>query len=352
MANHKNQHFVPRRLLKPFSLDGEGKAINLYAINKDLLVSDAPVKSQCARNYLYDEDGKIEAELAEIEGGYGKAVGRVVTGDETEDDLKSLRFFAYLQLRRTEIAAHRLRAIDEGLFEEIFGKDEPEKQPDRYYMLQSLDICGKTKDRIEDLKVRIIENRTNVEFVISDDPAVYTNRFAAQKQNKAGFGLMSSGLLLTMPLTTKLALICYDGLVYTAHDLEKGRIILAKHKDVEALNELQYLRATSCIYYSSWDSCEYVQKQFEAAKPHRTSEFAVFAHYIPIDEEENTYRQVSKKEAKAAGKSIIHSTFKYPTPSAWLSKLSFRNKPKTFTNGTAVGHVRKEDWLREAGSFG
>ena len=55
MANLKNQHFVPRCLLKPFTQDGEGKAINVYNIRHDKLIQNAPVKGQCARDYLYGE---------------------------------------------------------------------------------------------------------------------------------------------------------------------------------------------------------------------------------------------------------------------------------------------------------
>ena len=45
MPAHKNQHFVPRCALKPFSLDGNGKAINLFNIKSKLAIENAPVKT-------------------------------------------------------------------------------------------------------------------------------------------------------------------------------------------------------------------------------------------------------------------------------------------------------------------
>ena len=56
MAELKNQHFVPRCLLKPFSFKGEGRWIELYNIRHDKLIERAAVKGQCARNYLYGKE--------------------------------------------------------------------------------------------------------------------------------------------------------------------------------------------------------------------------------------------------------------------------------------------------------
>lgn len=116
MTDKKNNHFVPRCHLKPFSLNEEGKAINLYTSVKQLLVPKAPVKSQCARDYFYGTDGLLETELEQIEGDYAAAVR---PGEETDDDLSLLRFFSYLQLRRTEIAMTRLKEAEEVMLNDV-----------------------------------------------------------------------------------------------------------------------------------------------------------------------------------------------------------------------------------------
>ncbi len=52
MPDNKNQrcHF------KPFTLNEEGKAINLYTSVKQRLIPKVPVKSQCARDYFNGVD--------------------------------------------------------------------------------------------------------------------------------------------------------------------------------------------------------------------------------------------------------------------------------------------------------
>lgn len=349
MADHKNQHFVPRCVLKPFTLNNEDKAINLYTLRADRLIENAPVKHQCARDYLYGEDGVIEAGLAQLEGQYVAVHDRLRGGADTEDDRSQLRFFAYLQLRRTEIAIQRLKASEQGMFQEIFGDNESEHPPLRFYMVESLKTCFDTKEKIEDLKVCIVENRTDIDFVICDDPAVYTNRYAAEKIKREMFGVMSSGLILGMPISPKLAVLCYDGLVYEPVNVENGRVILTAAEDAEALNELQYLRARGSVYFSLWENCDYVREQFMKCRDRRVEEFAVFEHLIPMKTTKNdvVFKAGTAEEAKNAGTSIIRSYFKYPTPSRWISELPFRKAITIYTNGSEAGYVRKEEWLKE-----
>jgi hypothetical protein len=349
MPDLKNQHFVPRCLLKPFSLRGEGRSISLYNIRQDKQVERAPVKGQCARNYLYGEDGKIEQSLSRIEGSFSQTRARIMAGGYDQRDLRDLSFFMYLQYRRTEMAARRLKESYELMNEEIYeGENAPPIPSDHMLVMESLQFCLQTRHDIEDLKVRVIENRTKIDFVISDDPAIFTNRFAAQKLGGESFGVASSGLLLVMPLAPKFAVICYDGLVYMVPDLVGGRIVIKKVEAVEALNEFQNLKAAENIYFSNWHDRDYVRAQFLAVKDTRPKEWSTIKHLVfdGEDEQGERYREGTLAEAKNAGKSLIKMSFKYPQPSRWFPPLKFRPKPKTFYEGTGVGHVRKEEWLR------
>jgi len=358
MPDLKNQHFVPRCLLRPFTHQGGGRAVNLYNIRHDRLIERASVKGQCARNYLYGKDGKIERSLARVEGPFNLLRARVMDGGNDPTDLHDLTFFAYLQLRRTEMAVQRLKESYELMTAGMLqGIEAPPPPSDHSLIVESLLVCLHTRQNIEDLKVRIVENRTDIDFVICDDPSIFMNRFAAQKLGDAGFGVISSGLILTMPIAPKFAVLCYDGQVYTVSDLVGGRVILRDDAAVEALNELQFLKAAENIYFNEWDDREYVRNQFLTFKDNRPSAWSTVTHLVPIREgEEGTrygikgeserYRVGTLEEAKQAGTSLIKMSFKYPVPTQWFPPLKFRSKPKTFYEGTGVGHVRKEEWLR------
>src|SRR5439155_750653 len=60
MATNKNQHFVPRCYLRPFTLDSGGLAITLLNIDRMKFVEGAPVKHQCSGDYFYGEDLALE----------------------------------------------------------------------------------------------------------------------------------------------------------------------------------------------------------------------------------------------------------------------------------------------------
>jgi hypothetical protein len=353
MAKLKNQHFVPRCLLNPFTYQSEGRAINLYNIRGERLIERAPVKGQCARDYLYGKDGKIETSLSRIEGSFNSTRERVVVGGDDEQNRRDLNFFAYLQHLRTDMAARRLKEMYEKMLltEGNFGIDTPKIPSNHMLVMLSLRLCVQSRRYIEDLKVRVIENRTNIDFVISDDPAVLINRFAAQKLNGAGFGVSSAGLIMTMPIAPKFAVICYDGQVYTVPELLADRIIVTEQEAVEALNELQFLKAGENIYFSKWEDCDYVQTQFSSVKSARSETWSALTHLVPDDKGQyqhdgQRYRVGTREEARAAGVSLIKTSFKYPQPTRWFPPLKFRPNPKFFYEGTGVGHVRKVEWLR------
>ncbi len=60
MAFNKNQHFVPRCYLKPFTEDGEDKAISLFNLDRAQAIHGAPIKGQCSGDYFYGDDGAFE----------------------------------------------------------------------------------------------------------------------------------------------------------------------------------------------------------------------------------------------------------------------------------------------------
>lgn len=52
MAINKNQHFVPRCHLRPFTLGAAGLAINLINLDRKVLIPNAPVNNQCSKDLL------------------------------------------------------------------------------------------------------------------------------------------------------------------------------------------------------------------------------------------------------------------------------------------------------------
>jgi hypothetical protein len=202
--------------------------------------------------------------------------------------------------------------------------------------------------RAGDLKFIILRNTTTVDFITSDNPAVVTNRYHFDKKMMGGFGVVNSGYLLALPITPKLAAFYFDIGVYTVSIARGTRFVdLNSAMDVDAINHLQCLSANKNLYFSSWESRDSIAFSATAAaknrlQPKHEVETLVRDSTLPGE----AYRKGSEDEEAASKEVVIRSSFTALRPSFWPSFLRYQRKPTTFSNGTAVGNVRKKEWLR------
>src|SRR3546814_61237 len=106
MADNKNQHFVPRVHLRPFTVNGEGLAINLFNLDRMKAIPNAPVRNQCSGDYFYGQNKLLENAINFIEDPYGPIVRHLSDGGAVGSAVKVvLKRFIYLQYLRTEAAS-------------------------------------------------------------------------------------------------------------------------------------------------------------------------------------------------------------------------------------------------------
>ena len=210
MADNKNQHFVPKAHLKPFSVRGEGSAIHLFNLDRAQIFCDAPVKNQCARDYFYGQDARLERAIQLVEGEYARCVSSLHEPGTFVGEVHAtiLRRFAYLQHLRTEAAAQRSAELAFTITD-VRGADIEQptfKEAVRNAVIDAMRYYAETMDIIDDLKVRIVRNITSDPFITSDDPAVLANRWHQQDMRALhrSFGIVSAGLVLFLPLSPTL----------------------------------------------------------------------------------------------------------------------------------------------------
>ena len=366
MPAHKNQHFVPRCALKPFTLDGGGKAINVFNISANRAIANAPVKGQCARDYLYaKEDLAGENLLITLEGHYAHIAASLSADSAlSPTDVALLKMLMIVQMRRTELAIQQMREFTSGAADIIFARAPEQKpkdtRPDRQVMWQSMRTAAELMDYVLDLKLVIFRNKTAVDFVTSDNPALLTNRFHFQKLKENKFGISNSGAILSMPLSPRLSAFGYDTGIYVLPNASGTQFIdLTNESDCTAINQLQYLSASKNIYFRQWAEASRIESEVEAVSQKRSKAGPMFIQYIPDDNARRPvlrrrdpktgnmkkYRLATPEDEKTARSSLIFASFVFAEPSLWPSKLRFRDKPKYFYNGSAVGHVRRSEWL-------
>ena len=344
MPAHKNQHFVPRCHLKPFTLNGEGLAINLFNLSRARAVQNAPVKKQCARGYLHGT-GMTEHALAVVEGEYSRFLIKLTGGEApTERDYTDLRFFMFLQSMRTESAVMGARAAIDGLKREM-PEDEldlksADDEPQSFWMLHTLEVCVNSTDYVDDLKVVIVRNATDRNFVTSDNPAFLTNRYQIQRLGRQSFGYMHAGAMIAMPLTPRMYALCYDGAVYTIprgtgeYWVEADRLA-----DIHALNVVQYLSAAQNLYFRSWDERTVIAEEAKGVANERAKEKLRFYTF------DREHQSVGEADGSTQPETVTGFEAFNPCPPIWPSFIKYRAKPKTFSDGSSLGAVRKREWL-------
>ncbi|WP_158703143.1 DUF4238 domain-containing protein [Pseudomonas chlororaphis] len=346
MASNKNQHFVPRCYLRPFTHRGEGLAISLFNIDRRRYIKSAPVKNQCSRDYFYGEDLVIERWLQRFEGSYAAGLSEILrVGYELTDAHRDLlRNFCLLQYLRTEAASRRTVEMSVSIEKVV----DSSSHFLRATIIEAVQIAMRAfhdaRMSIDDLKVCLIRNRTSLPFVTSDDPAVMTNRWHQQDRRVRGVapGLASSGALLMLPLSPEILCLAYDGDVYSV-DHKNGWVEVKRESDIYAFNQHQFLNCGANIYFRDWTNLEHLCDAYDTASPlrpearHRLN-YAVFDR---IEDGQKVFRAIDPVDAKQHENALIHTEAIYPRPDAWPQQISWRRGGAAYTNGTAGGYLRR-----------
>jgi hypothetical protein len=93
------------------------------------------------------------------------------------------------------------------------------------------------------------------------------NRFYSQRLSARwrAAGIRNAGIMFVLPLSPKFLAFSYDGDVYTCDGRINGIVPTEKTSDVEALNLLQFMKASESIYFANWADGEKIRVAFEAA---------------------------------------------------------------------------------------
>lgn len=357
MPANKNQHFVPRAYLKPFTLDREGKAINLYNIGRAMGLEGAPVKSQCSGDYFYGKDLEIENGLKVIETAYGAFVSRASTDGYalSDRDARIILAFWLVQHVRTEAEAKADLEISLEV-EGIVGAPEVFTKPTLAETVQLL--MSSFQDHTEelfDLSVVLVRNRSDIPFFTSDHPAVMTNRWMQKDARSLGLshGIQSAGLLCILPITPEVMAIGYDGGVYSIPS-KNGWADFRADSDAESFNALQVMVAGKNLYFRDWTQLQRIAEQVNTHTEYRTRPRHRISQYVQEDAPGGETRFVLAKspEALSGARRVMMDIHIYrPYPPSWPSILKWRPSGAVYWDGSAMGYVRRYIAARHGGHF-
>lgn len=345
MASNKNQHFVPRCYLRPFTIDAGNVAINIVNIDRQRLIEGAPVKHQCSGDYFYGTDPVLEGAIQATETGYAAALRQIFAPGFSLTQAHRLllcRFWLFQHLR-TKSAS--LRAVEMAqATEAVVGTEIPNfRLGIKEAVRMSMQVFAEEMRIVDDLRMVLIRNRTGTPFVTSDDPAILANRWFTESARTRGksFGIHSAGALAMLPLSPYVLCLGYDGDVYSIPH-EAGWVDVRSDKDIEALNQHQLLNCRANIFVRDAGHGEYVAHAFQRIKGRRptarhTIQYAVLDHR---DGGYARYRVIDRNEAKEHQEAMIHTQTNQAVPDSWPRQISYRQRGAVFTNDTGLGFVR------------
>lgn len=356
MASNKNQHFVPRCYLKEFTHASENKAINVYNIDRGLCIPLAPVKNQCSRDYFYGKDEQLEIAIQTVEGAYGSVIRDIISTPRILNERHKivLKRFWLLQHLRTESAARQSVEMSNGMTEVAGIKGEEFNLGIKEAVITAMKLYANNMKVIDDLKICLIFNKTEIPFVTSDNPAVLTNRWHLNDSRTKfkSFGLTTSGNLLLLPLTPKIICVAYDSDVYS-FTLKNGWANIFRADDVKAFNQHQFLNCSANIYFKNMEHDSFVRDSFRDAmgnRPHQRCRI----NYAVLDFNKDGYsyyKVIDPATAENHQEAIIHSEIIHPLPVSWPSIIHWRNKGTVYTNGTGLGYLRRYHILPQHEGF-
>lgn len=354
MGANRSHHYVPKCYLRNFAESTGQKTISLFNVRQRKVIKGAPIKSQCARDFLYGRD-ELEFHLSEIEGRYAEWITRGILARPPrliEDIDVFCRFFAIIQYMRTEAHAARMRAhfsltttladipIDSQF---LAGMD----MSDTALARDGINFALQLRPHLDDLKFALLDNRSSENFLTCDDPVVMTNRLYFQRVGDSNFGLGSAGTIFYLPLSPKVAMVLYDGDVYAPRKRSPQWVTCSQVSDVRALNDLIFLKARENVYFGSPD--DFSHDHFQQVESARIAHWERGKVLVQVDENEHGRIFRESDELLPDGASVIWTSQQHPRPLRWPKVLPFKTPAFGYSNGSGMGYMRRATVPPEAG---
>ena len=359
VPDNKRQHYVPKYMLRQFScnenaiVDEDKRQINLLNIKRRKIVYGASLRDQCYRNYMYSKNLIIEHAINKLEGSHAELTKKIMSVRHLDlrDGLRITQLIA-LQKARTEQIESQFNDMANKLIKLMLFNKIPETllrqariKVDKATVLM-LATALSVSPILLDLKQFLLINETSLPFIISDNPAVFTNWFFRRSfPDRPSEGMKRSGLQVYLPLSPNFALLLHDSNVYLTRN-ENGNIILRKNSDVKSLNSLQWLNAYNNIYFPPGIDEEYLREIMVIdrnlinqafMKKFETRDNKIF--HVTGKDEFNSPSEGVKSEL------IYISTTNLPRD-IHIDAVRLRPKPRYVDNGSLGSLIRDPAWAQ------
>lgn len=298
--NKRKQHYVPKFYLRKFSENN--KSVGMYLFKTNKIIEYASINDSLWEEYFYGEDAIVENKLAEWEGRWNDVISSIIELErlpETERHLTWLRYFILISSARTVKRGNQTNNDYTTLTKKILEIEEPElferiRNIDedglylklKYPALPFIDVAQKFLPLVIDLEMELLINRSTVDYVTSDNPAVFYNQLFQEKNLSRGFGWGEYGIQFIIPISPRIAICMYDSEVY---DIKEN--ILSSDSTINKLNQLFLNNSDELIVFMYGGNTE-VKKE----KVNYINRLVERREYSPVQDEDGNMITFSNKQ--------------------------------------------------------
>jgi len=251
---HKNQHYVPKFYFRFFSNDGK---IEVYNLKRGESFTTS-IDNICSKNYFYSKNTEVETSLAPLEGRQASIMKNVIDSKKipsTPEDLLILLSFVCLQNARTNASKIKgeqmMKLLSNEVVEGLLGSNaDAEIVYPALHMLM-MKTALQSIPLISDLIPAILINKTEKDFIFSDNPVVFHNTYLNSAKGGGVIGLQSPGMQIFCPLNNHATLMLYDPKFYAVNTDSDYNLEIKNEIDIENLNILQFLNCDENVFYSN-----------------------------------------------------------------------------------------------------
>lgn len=312
MPTQKNQHFVPQFYQRFFSSDN--KTIASYLI-KDKKIVLSPIKSTASKDYMYSINGEekdgadFEQVLSLLESHISETIKYVVANPIQRLDGYHrfwLLFSALLQEGRTDLSSYNLQTVLVELESQMLvGQGVPKNTAE--HLLKdllskpaplSIDSTLANLSDCIDLDIKVLVNNTSVAFITSDNPVCRWNHWYEEREvDSLGWG--SRGLVCYYPISPKIGVLLYDGVVYENDSPDTNYMELKDENDVMKLNMAVHYYADNILLFNKETIQENEIKKIVNQQEHLERQNRIVVDFFNYKGEDKLY--VYERYAKGLG---------------------------------------------------
>jgi hypothetical protein len=260
----RKQHSVPRFYLRNFAVDDKGRQIGTYSLRGAHFFERTSIRDQACSNLFYDESGRIERGLSRIEDAAAPIVQEILHANSLPPTrsyaFQFLLFFVVTMLLRTEtrarVTSNMLRTVLGKALELQYGKKLANSVLISLKHEGSMSFSGLPElfKCIMDMRFFLVANRSTVEFITSDSPAILTNPFARFKGlYRDNCGFRSKGLVILFPLSPFLLLCGMDPMMYRNPVSRQRHVELYEEAAIDDVNSNQILQCSNSVYFHEYE---------------------------------------------------------------------------------------------------